>query len=70
MDTKRVQDDQSATVVKNTVSVVDGTANAQNFSATPTLLLNHKGQKARVASVGKPQDFAAFRSQIKQAIKG
>jgi protein-disulfide isomerase len=69
MDTKRVQDDQSSSRVKNTISDVDSQAQAQNFSATPTILLNHKGQAAHVVSEGLP-DAAKLQSQIEAAIQG
>jgi protein-disulfide isomerase len=69
MDTRRVQNDQTASEVKNTVNDVDSQASAQNFSATPTLLLNHEGQKAHVVSAGLP-DASKLRSQIEAAIQG
>ena len=69
MDPQRVLDDMSSARVKTTISAVDNTANAQNYSATPTLLLNHKGQAAHVVSEGLP-DAAKLQSQIEAAIKG
>lgn len=69
MDTQRLMADQSAAQIKNTISDVSSTASAQNFSATPTLLLNHKGRKAHVVSQGLP-DAATLRSQIEAAIQG
>ena len=69
MDPRRVQADQSASKVKNTIADVDRQASAQKFSATPTILLNHKGQKAHVVSEGLP-NAATLRSQIESAIKG
>ena len=70
MDTRRVLDDQTASEVKNTVNDVDGQASAQNFSATPTLLLNHKGQKAHVFNPPGLPDPAKLQSAIEAAIQG
>ena len=69
MDPRRVQADQSASQVKKTIAGIDGEANAQKFSATPTILLNHRGQKAHVVSEGLP-NAATLQSQIESAIKG
>jgi protein-disulfide isomerase len=69
MDPQRVLNDLDTAKVKNSVSTVDSTASAQNFSGTPTILLNHKGQKAHVVSVGVPV-AATLRSQIESAING
>lgn len=69
MDPRRVIDEQGASQVKNTISDVDSTASAQKFSATPTILLNHKGKKAHVVSEGLP-DAGTLRSQIEAAIQG
>lgn len=68
-DPRRVLDDLSSSQVKSIVSNVDSTANAQGFTGTPTLLLNHAGQKAHVVAVGVP-DAATLRSQIESAIRG
>lgn len=69
MDPRRVQADQSASEVKNTIATVDSQASAQKFSATPTILLNHKGQKAHVVAQGLP-NAATLQSQIESAIQG
>jgi protein-disulfide isomerase len=69
LDPRRVLDDQTSSQVKATVNSVDGSANAQGFTGTPTILLNHKGQKAHVVAVGVP-DAATLRSQIESAIQG
>jgi protein-disulfide isomerase len=69
MDPKRVQDDQTASRVKTSISEVDSQASAQHYSATPTLLLNHKGRKAHVVSEGLP-DAGTLQSQIAAAIHG
>jgi protein-disulfide isomerase len=69
LDPQRVLDDLDSSGVKATVSEVDNTASTQGFRATPTILLNHKGQKAQVVSVGVP-DAAQLQSQIDSAISG
>lgn len=69
MDPRRVLDGQGSSTVKNTVNDVDSQASAQKFSATPTILLNHKGQKAHVVSEGLP-DASTLQSQIESAIQG
>jgi protein-disulfide isomerase len=69
MDPQRVLDDETSSRVKTSVSDVNNTAAAQNFSATPTLLLAHKGQKAHVVSVGVPNP-TTLQSQIESAIQG
>jgi protein-disulfide isomerase len=69
MDTTKIQNDQSSAKVKATISAVDSQASAQGYNATPTLLLNHKGQKAHVVSEGLP-DAAKLQSQIEAAIRG
>ncbi|HEX4518367.1 MAG TPA: thioredoxin domain-containing protein [Gaiellaceae bacterium] len=69
LDPRRVLDDQTSSRVKAGVSDVDTAASAQNFTGTPTILLNHKGQKAHVVSLGVP-DAATLQSQIESAIQG
>jgi protein-disulfide isomerase len=69
MDPRRVLDGQGSSTVKNTVNDVDSQASAQNFSATPTILLNHKGQKAHVVAEGLP-DATKLKSQIESTIQG
>jgi protein-disulfide isomerase len=66
---QRVLDEQSSPRVKSTISVVDNTAAKQGYNATPTLLLNHKGQKAHVVAEGLP-DAGTLQSQIESAIQG
>ena len=68
-DPRRVLDDLTSSQVKAIVNNVDSSANAQGFTGTPTLLLNHRGQKAHVVAVGVP-DAATLRSQIESAIQG
>jgi len=55
--------------VKSIVNEVDSSATAHNFNGTPTILLNSRGQKAQVVSVGVP-DAATLQSQIESAING
>lgn len=69
MDPRRVLDEQGSSRVKATISIVDSTAAKQGYSATPTLLLNHKGQKAHVVSEGLPNP-TTLQSQIEAAIRG
>lgn len=69
MDPQRVLDDLGSSRVKTSVSDVDSTASAQNFTGTPTLLLNHKGRKAHVVSVGVP-NATTLQSQIEATIQG
>jgi hypothetical protein len=69
MDPRRVLDEQGSSRVKATVSIVDSTAAKQGYSATPTLLLNHRGQKAHVVSEGLPNP-TTLQSQIEAAIRG
>jgi protein-disulfide isomerase len=69
MDPRRVLDGQGSSTVKNTVNDVDSQASAQNFSATPTILLNHKGQKAHVVAEGLP-DATKLKSLIESTIQG
>jgi protein-disulfide isomerase len=68
MDPKRVLDDETSPRVKASVSDVNNAASAQNFTGTPTLLLNHKGQKAHVVAVGVP-DLSTLESEINAAIR-
>jgi protein-disulfide isomerase len=65
---QRVLDDLASSKVKTLVTDVDGTASAQNFDATPTILLNHNGQRPRVVSVGVP-DLGTLESQIEAAVR-
>jgi protein-disulfide isomerase len=65
----QVLSDSSSSQTKSVVNSVDSTAAAQGFNATPTLLLNHKGQKPRVVAVGMPV-LATLESQIQSAING
>ena len=61
--------DQGSSAVKSVVHDVDSTASASGFNATPTLLLNHRGQKPRVVAVGLPA-LSTLESQIQSAISG
>lgn len=65
----KVLDDLGSSQVKSTVSEVDSTAQAQGFQATPTILLNHRGQKAQVFSQGVP-DPTQLENAIQSAIAG
>ena len=66
---KVLDDTSSSGVVKNTINDVNAIAANAGYNATPTILLNHKGQKAHVVSVGLP-DAATLKSQIESAISG
>jgi protein-disulfide isomerase len=66
---QEVLDKLDSSQVKATVSEVDSTASAHGFHATPTLLLNHKGQKAHVVAESLP-DAGTLESQIQAAIAG
>jgi protein-disulfide isomerase len=68
-DPRRVLSELGSADVKATVNIVDGQASAQGFHATPTLLLNHKGQKAHVVAQGLP-DATTLLNQIKSAVAG
>ena len=61
--------DSGSSKTKSVVNSVNSTAAAQGFNATPTLLLNHKGQKPHVVAVGLP-NLATLESQIQSAING
>ena len=61
--------DQGSSAVKSVVNSVDSAASAGGFNATPTLLLNHRGQKPHVVAVGIP-DLATLESEIQSAIAG
>lgn len=65
----KVLSDLDSSQVKTTVSDVDSTASAQGYNSTPTLLLNHKGQKAHVVARSLP-DLPTLESQIQSAISG
>jgi protein-disulfide isomerase len=64
-----VLDNLGSSQVKTTVNEVDRTASGQGFNSTPTLLLNHKGQKAHVVARAYP-DATTLENQIKSAIAG
>ena len=66
---QKVLDDLGSSQVKATVSEVDRTATAQGFNSTPTLLLNHRGQKAHVVARAYP-DATQLDNQIQAAIAG
>jgi protein-disulfide isomerase len=59
----------SSSDVQSIVHTVDNFASAHGFNATPTLLLNHRGQKAQVVATYLP-DPTTLESQIQAAIKG
>jgi protein-disulfide isomerase len=65
----QVVNDSKSSQTTSIVNSVDGSASASGFNATPTILLNHKGQKPHVVSVGLP-DLATLESQIQSAING
>lgn len=69
MDPRRVLSSLNSSDVKATVSIVHNQASQQGFHATPTLLLNHKGQPAHVVASGLP-DATTLLNQIKSAVKG
>ncbi|HET8751155.1 MAG TPA: thioredoxin domain-containing protein [Gaiellaceae bacterium] len=66
---QKVLDNLGSSQVKATVSEVDRTAAAQGYNSTPTLLLNHKGQKAHVVARAYP-DPTQLDNQIQSAIAG
>jgi protein-disulfide isomerase len=65
----KVLSDSGSSNVTSIVNGVDGAASIAGFNATPTILLNHKGQKPRVVSVGLP-DLTTLENQIKAAARG
>jgi protein-disulfide isomerase len=69
MKVQQVSNDESSSGVQSIVSSVDNTASTQGFNATPTLLLNHKGQKPHVVARSLP-DPGQLKSQIESAIAG
>lgn len=69
MQVQQVLGQSNSSSVKSTVSNVDGTASASGFNSTPTLLLNHKGQKPQVVARSLP-DPSQLKSQIESAIAG
>jgi protein-disulfide isomerase len=66
---RRVLDDLDSSGVKATVKEVDNQAASAGFNSTPTLLLNHRGQKAHVVARSLP-DPGTLESQIQSAING
>jgi protein-disulfide isomerase len=66
---QRILDDLDSSSVKASVNEIDSTASAQGFDSTPTILLNHKGQKAHIVARSLP-DFPTLESQIQSAING
>ncbi|MGZ4315391.1 MAG: thioredoxin domain-containing protein [Gaiellaceae bacterium] len=69
MQVQQVPNDAGSSSVKSTVSSVDGTASAGGFNSTPTLLLNHKGQKPQVVARSLP-NLSQLEAQIQSAIAG
>jgi protein-disulfide isomerase len=68
-DPHRILNELNSSGVKATVSAVDNQASAAGFNSTPTILLNHRGQKAHVVARSLP-DFNTLESQIQSAING
>ena len=68
-DPQRVLDELNSSGVKATVKEVDNQAARAGFNSTPTLLLNHRGQKAHVVARSLP-DPGTLQSQIEAAIQG
>jgi len=68
-DPQRVLDELNSSGVKATVNEVDNQASRAGFNSTPTLLLNHRGQKAHVVARSLP-DPGTLQSQIEAAIQG
>jgi len=66
---QQVPNDAGSSTVASTVHDVDSTATAGGFNSTPTLLLNHKGQKPQVVARSLP-DLKQLESQIQSAIAG
>ena len=66
---QRILDELGSSGVKSTVSAVDSQASSAGFNSTPTILLNHRGQKAHVVARALP-DPATLESQIQAAING
>jgi protein-disulfide isomerase len=66
---QQVSNDEGSSSVKSTVSSVDSTATAGGFNSTPTLLLNHKGQKPHEVANTLPV-LSQLESQIESAIAG
>ena len=69
MQVQRVLNDAGSSGVKSTVNSVDSTASAGGFNSTPTLLLNHKGQKPQIVARSLPV-LSQLESQIESAIAG
>lgn len=65
----QVLNDLGSSNVKTIVTAVDKSASARGFNGTPTILLNSRGQKPQVVSVGVP-NAATLESQIQSAING
>lgn len=69
LDVRRVLDEMGSSGVKSIVNDVDGHAATAKFDATPTILLNKRGEQAHVVSVGVP-NAATLQSQIDAAVGG
>jgi protein-disulfide isomerase len=67
LKTAQVLNDAGSSHANSVVNGVDSAAAAQGFDATPTILLNRRGQKPHVVSVGLP-DLGTLESQIQSAI--
>jgi protein-disulfide isomerase len=68
-DPNRILNELNSSGVKATADEVGNQATAARFDSTPTLLLNHRGQKAQVVARSLP-DAATLESQIQAAISG
>lgn len=68
-DPQRILNDLGSSKVKATADAVGAQATAAGFNSTPTLLLNHRGQKAHVVARALP-DFNTLEQQIQAAIAG
>jgi protein-disulfide isomerase len=68
-DPNRILNELNSSGVKATADEVGNQATAAGFNSTPTLLLNHRGQKAQVVARSLP-DAATLESQIQAAISG
>jgi protein-disulfide isomerase len=65
----KVLSDSGSSNVTSIVNGVDGAASIAGFNATPTILLNHTGQKPHVVSVGLP-DLTTLERQIQASTRG
>jgi protein-disulfide isomerase len=66
MTVSRLLGETRSPAVKSAVKQIDHTASGDLFNATPTILLNRRGQPAQVVAIGIP-DLATLESQIASA---